>query len=332
MRLRPSVALLVVLAGCPRNSGETTDIGSSSESQGSETSSPESETSAQTDSTTAGPSSATTETIGTDTGMCAGVGCVCTEACDGGLECTLEGFCAPVGMVWVPEGEFLRGCTAEIEPYCDEEEGPLASIFVSGFALDRTEVTEALYEECVQAGSCMAPSCAKGPGGKPYEPQVNGSWPVDCVSWEQADVFCRWAGKRLPTEAEWEKAARGVDGRRFPWGDAPEPTCEWAIMDENKVGCDTGDRWAVGSRPLGISPHGAVDMLGNVSEWVADWYGPYDGAATNDPTGPAAGTLRVNRGGSFNYTDASSLRATFRAKGEPSAALPGIGFRCAWSE
>lgn len=329
MRLHPSIALLVVLAGCPRNGGETTDI----ESTGSETSSPDTDTtSAQTDSTTAGPSSVTTETTETDTGACVGAGCACTDACADGLECTPEGLCAPAGTVWVPEGEFLRGCTVETEPHCDTDEGPLASIFVSGFAIDRTEVTEAAYEQCVQAGSCAAPQCMKAAGEQPYDPATNGDWPVDCVPWGQADAFCQWAGKRLPTEAEWEKAARGTDGRRFPWGDTPEPTCEQAVMAESKDGCDTGDRWPVGSKPLGTSPHGAVDMLGNVSEWVADWYGVYDPSAVVDPKGPMNGTDRARRGGGFKSTEANNLRITFRSLGSVDLALPSIGFRCAWSE
>ena len=263
---------------------------------------------------------------------CRGLGCACTGACDAGLECSAEGFCVPPGMVWVPEGEFLRGCTIDDEPFCDDDEGPMASVFVSAYAIDRTEVTEVAFEVCVQAGNCTAPQCAKGIGEMAYDPINNGDLPVDCVTWDMASAYCTWASKRLPTEAEWEKAARGVDGRRFPWGNSPEPTCEHVIMAENKKGCDVGDRWAVGSKPLGTSPYGAVDMLGSVSEWASDWYAGYDPRALMDPKGPMDGTFRLSRGGSFVSSDASNLRTTFRARVVPEEQGVGRGFRCAWAD
>ncbi|HEY8375702.1 MAG TPA: SUMF1/EgtB/PvdO family nonheme iron enzyme [Nannocystis sp.] len=325
---------LLLALGCREESMTSAESASTETSSGepsatdSEASTGSGSSSGETSTTSSGAaaSSGTTEDV-----PCTAAGCACTDTCDPGLECTEEGLCAPPGMVWVPEGEFVRGCTLADEPHCDEDEGPRMNIYVSGFAIDRTEVTEAAFEECVQAGNCVAPSCTKGIGELPYAPVSRGDWPVDCVSWDQAAAFCAWAGKRLPTEAEWEKAARGVDGRRFTWGNAPEPTCEYVVMDENKKGCDTGDRWAVGSKPLDNSPYGALDMLGNVSEWVSDWYGEYDPKATTDPVGPPNGTYRVMRGGSFVSPDSVSLRTTFRSGGTPETTLSGIGFRCAWS-
>jgi formylglycine-generating enzyme required for sulfatase activity len=163
-------------------------------------------------------------------------------------------------MVCVPAGEFIMGSP---EGRGNSDEHPQHTVYLDAFYIDKTEVTAAQYQRCVEAGACSAPNtggyCTYGVGGK-------SDHPINCVDWNQAAVYYFWAGKRLPTEAEWEKAARGTDGRIYPWGDA-EPDCTKAQLG----GCG-GQTVTVGTRSTGMSPFGALDMASNVFEWVMDWY------------------------------------------------------------
>jgi formylglycine-generating enzyme required for sulfatase activity len=239
------------------------------------------------------------------------------------------------GMVRVPAGEFLRG-SEEVEVA-----RPVRVVRLGEFWIDQTEVTVARFRACVEAGACAPPDPANPNCGGDFVVLNNWSQqrddhPINCVSWTQADAYCRWAGKRLPTEAEWEFAARGPEARPYPWGAQP-PTCELAVVNEGRgSGCGQRSTWPVGSKPQGQSFCGAYDMAGNVAEWVADWYDPtaYGVAPLDNPQGPAQGSERVARGGTYVSVAAAppafaQLRATSRSHGRPDDASVTLGLRCA---
>ncbi|HEY5957511.1 MAG TPA: SUMF1/EgtB/PvdO family nonheme iron enzyme [Polyangiaceae bacterium] len=213
------------------------------------------------------------------------------------------------------------------------DEHPQHEVSVSAFALDRYEVTNQRYAACVAAGACGLPKFLGSAKRRAYfdNPQY-GEYPVIFVSWADANQFCRWDGGRLPTEAEWELAARGVapDDRQFPWGNEA-PDCARANMGGDKS-C-VGDTDLTGRRPHGASPFGAMDMAGNVWEWVADWYDAeyYKHSPKQDPEGPASGNLKVMRGGCW-MSGADSLRVSCRKAELPDSWAPNVGFRCARRE
>jgi len=222
-------------------------------------------------------------------------------------------------MVYVPAGEFSMGSEEG-----DSDEKPAHVVSLDAYWIDKFEVSNDQYALCVADGTCSRPSSVKSYRRDSYygNPAYD-DYPVVYVNWNQADAYCRWAGGRLPTEAEWEKAARATDERTYPWGDAA-PTCSLA----NYAGC-VGDTSEVGSYPAGASPYGAMDMAGNVWEWVADWYdsGYYGKSSLQDPTGPASGSSRVLRGGS--WLDAgNSVRSADRDGRNPADAYYNLGFRC----
>jgi len=232
--------------------------------------------------------------------------------------------CAPPGMVLVAAGEFTMGSDLD-------DEQPIRVVTLDDFWIDETEVTVAEYTACVEAGVCVAPPMG---GTYNYGVAERAEHPVNGVDRLGALTFCGWVDggtRRLPTEAEWEKAARGTDARTYPWGDVPEPSCTHAVMaDEGGIdGCGMAATGAVGSKPLGASPYGALDMAGNAWEWVSDWYGPYDPMATVDPTGPATGELGVLRGGAWGGASPAYFRAADRFGGDPASTNVSLGFRCA---
>ena len=235
---------------------------------------------------------------------------------------------APKGMVRVPAGAFLMGSDGG---HADEKPPHLVSL--PAFYIDEYEVTVAQYVEFLnrlgRLYGCDGHKCADVKSENPQSHILavgNGfaaekgfeNHPVTWVSWYGADAYCRFVHKRLPTEAEWEKAARGTDGRRYPWGDKFDP-------EKANAGGVLSGTTPVGSYPDGRSPYGAFDMAGNVWEWVADWYHPYPGSGY---TSPFFGKYKVVRGGSWNhpYVDA---RTTSRDFAFPARRIRVVGFRCA---
>jgi formylglycine-generating enzyme required for sulfatase activity len=264
----------------------------------------------------------------------------------------------PVDMALIPSGEFTMGSPEGSDGFPDEH--PERRVFLSGYFLDRFEVTNEAYTAFVQATGHRTPANATQAAtlwannrpipGIEHHPVVN-------VSWEDADAYCRWAGKRLPTEAEWEKAARGTDSRRYPWGN------DWDFSRANSAsywaqrtiafqsGADWDAFWGSGegarlakekgiqgevltmpvdSFPHAVSPYGLFGMAGNASEWVQDWYDPnyYQNAPLTDPTGPVRGAIKAMRGGSW-LKPAASLRTSDRDWGTMDSRPSGTGFRCA---
>lgn len=225
----------------------------------------------------------------------------------------------PPGMVDVPAGAFRMGCNlpAGCGPVPDAL--PFHEVTLSRYAIDRAEVSRADYAACAAASVCTEPPS----GGL----DAGSSLPVQ-ASHAAAVTFCAWRSKRLPTEAEWEKAARSYDARSYPWGDLA-PTCSLARYSA----CTPNMLDPVDSHPLGASPYGAVNMSGNQWEWTADWYSAtyYQTGAGTNPPGPTAGSERVVRGG--DYLDGGSgsqhLMTWYRRKFAPTENY--VGFRCAVS-
>ena len=205
-------------------------------------------------------------------------------------------------MVAVPGGSFFGGCKDGGDASCNDEE-PGASMNVAPFRIDRTEVTVAQYRECVNAGRCPEPDTGNGDTVCNWKKTDRDNHPINCVDWFQAKFYCEWTGKRMPTEVEWEKAARGADARVYPWGS------DWSA---GKANVSSKGTVPVGSYPPGASPYGALDMAGNVWEWVSD-------------RGPG---VRGLRGGSWN-SPPNLARVFARRSLDPRTRRDDVGIRCA---
>jgi formylglycine-generating enzyme required for sulfatase activity len=236
-------------------------------------------------------------------------------------------------MVYVPGGTFQMG-SDEDDPDADDDEFPQHPVTLDGFWIDRTEVTNAQFAAFLNARGDRAENGARyielnqgycrieQADGEYRSRPAAADYAVVMVSWYAANDYCAWVGGRLPTEAEWEYAARGPEGHIYPWGD-DAPTCERAQF----VTCATC-AMAVGDLPDGASWCGALDMAGNVWEWVADRYGEYPPDPQENPTGPSSGVLRVARGGGW-HASKKEIRTAFRLESGPSSYVGCIGFRCA---
>jgi formylglycine-generating enzyme required for sulfatase activity len=259
----------------------------------------------------------------------------------------------PAGMIAVPGGSFFMGSDEGFPP-----EKPAHAVTLAPYCVDTFEVTVDKYKACSDAGRCKRAGTTNDWANitekerKAFDPLCNvrdaatrGTHPINCIDWEMAERFCHEQGGRLPTEAEWEFAARGPDGRKYPWGDddpaaghlnaCGKECVAWGLKNgiEEKAMYGVDDGFAttapVGSFPKGASRYGVEDVVGNVWEWVADWYGEYGKEEQHAPKGPREGDERVVRGGSWNGSYPSWVRPTFRYKQAPTERSYGIGFRCA---
>lgn len=223
-------------------------------------------------------------------------------------------------MRLVPAGVFTMGSDNGLS-----DEMPVHAVMLDDFYMDTYEVTNAQYKTCVDEGDCKEPDSSESfTRSSYYEDSQFDNYPVIYVEWNQAKAYCEWRGARLPTEAEWEKAARGTAGRIYPWGNANPSN---SLLNYNGNMRDTTE---VGSYESGKSPYGMYDMPGNVWEWVNDWYGEnyYQDSPAENPKGPLSGSDRVVRGGGWDYLE-DDVRSSYRGRPVPNDRGQDVGFRCA---
>lgn len=233
-------------------------------------------------------------------------------------------------MVYVPAGEFEMGGS---DTNAESDEKPVHPVDLNAYWIDKYEVSNAQYALCVADGDCTVPQYTGYYTRSSYygNPDYD-NYPVIIVSWHQAQAYCQWAGGDLPTEAQWEKAARGTDGRTYPWGNE-SPSCQ--LANYNKGNYESPSYCVGATSPVtdyegGASPYGALNMAGNVWEWVRDWYGSnyYSNSTAENPSGPVSGSYRVLRGGSWYY-GSRYIRAAYRDNLFQTDTSDLIGFRCA---
>jgi serine/threonine-protein kinase len=230
-------------------------------------------------------------------------------------------------LVFVPGGEFDMGSN-DNDRDAAESEKPRHKVTLPGYWIDKTEVTNRQYQLCLDSGGCTKLNNVSSPTRPDYfASAAYADYPVIWVSWDQANAYCKWAGRRLPTENEWEKAARGVDARLYPWGnDAPNNT----LSNYDLI---IGDTTKVGSYPNGASPYGVLDMAGNVIEWVEDFYYPSYFPLLYNPTVPPPPSAGIHalRSSSWSASKAEVRVAVRHFNNRPDGIYNNVGIRCAMS-
>ena len=221
-------------------------------------------------------------------------------------------------MIKIPGGTYQMGDSA------DALSSPPHMVTLASYSMDKYEVTVSQFRECVDKKGC-APPLLLSSANCNYSVPGRDNHPVNCVEWSDAKRYCGWLGKRMPTEAEWEFAARGPSGRTYPWGNT-DPTCTTAAFSpRDKQKCASSTQ-VVGTHPLGVSYFGVFDMAGNAEEWVFDFYSDYQAGPQSNPSGPATGEEHVIRGGNWTYEQAGMH--TY-GRWHSKWAVDWIGFRCA---
>lgn len=233
--------------------------------------------------------------------------------------------------ILIPAGKFMMGCDPENNAGVDclPDILPLHEVDLSAYTIDQYEVSNAQYARCVSAGACQEPKTF-GQRERPdyYLDSDFADFPVVAVDWNQADAYCRWVGGRLPTEAEWEKAARGEDLRPYPWG-FEAADCSKANFNSSTEGrCSVGTT-RVGTYPQGASAYGVMDMAGNVWEWTNDWYDwtYYQHSSVKDPMGPDTGYHKIVKGGAWDYSG-NVITISYNSDHAPKEFKSSFGFRC----
>jgi formylglycine-generating enzyme required for sulfatase activity len=260
-------------------------------------------------------------------------------------------------MIYIPEGCFWMGASKADNPYVEEREGPVHEVCLDGYWIYRKEVTVSQFQQFVDATGYQTLAERQGysmvfsyqedekydweevwgatwqsPQGQSSSPAV-GLYPVEHISWEDGVAYCQWAGMRLPTEAEWEHAARGTSNSLYPWGNSLPTGDLLNLADKNCPGMadktDLDDGYGR-SAPVGFyrsNPYDLFDMAGNVWEWVLDWYSPYTSGLEHNPTGPETGEEHIARGGAWDYGEGAA-RSTYRHRPKHYTSET-YGFRCA---
>ena len=251
-----------------------------------------------------------------------------------------EGDCVS-GSVSLSGGTFKMGCDRDLEGTCPEDAVPLHETGLSAYSMDRFEVSVELFEKCIAENACTNDDSEKPhyrTSSDSYQCNIGNSdrknHPANCVTWYGAKAYCEWLGKRLPTEAEWENAAKSGKEQIYPWGNAPEADCTNTVMKSSANGCGSNTTSPIGSKPAGVSGQEIYDLSGNVAEYTGDWYEKdfysTDEALQKDPQGPAEpekDKYRVIRGGSYIYGE-SHTRASFRSGAKLDDPAIDFGFRC----
>jgi len=233
--------------------------------------------------------------------------------------------------ILISAGAFMMGCDPENNAGvdCMPDILPLHEVELSAYTIDQFEVNNAQYTGCVSAGKCTEPKILGNTDRPDY--YLNPDYadhPVVAVDWRQADNYCRWVGGRLPTEAEWEKAARGEDLRPYPWGFEPAG-CSKANFNSGTEGRCSDGTTKVGSFPEGASPYGVMDLAGNVWEWTNDWYDwtYYQTSPKIDPKGPETGYHKIVKGGAWDYSG-NVMTISYNSDHAPQEFKSSFGFRC----